>query len=110
MPSRQKPDGTVAGSSKRLASRLYQLKTSLPHRAVPTVDEEPPYRSVLAVPVSHADTGLPLQGVPPVDGPAEDPVGRGTEGKREGEAPVQDPVSADDEDYGAGALSFCSFL
>jgi len=29
MPSRQKPDGTVAGSSKfkRLASRFYQLKT-----------------------------------------------------------------------------------
>ena len=27
MPSRQKLDGTVAGSSKRLASRVYQLKT-----------------------------------------------------------------------------------
>jgi len=27
MLSRQKPDGTVAGSSKRLASRFYQLKT-----------------------------------------------------------------------------------
>ena len=27
MPSRQKPDGTVAGSSKRLASRFRQLKT-----------------------------------------------------------------------------------
>jgi len=26
MPSRQKPDGTVASSSKRLASRFYQLK------------------------------------------------------------------------------------
>jgi len=27
MPSRQKPDGTVAGSFKRLASKFYQLKT-----------------------------------------------------------------------------------
>jgi len=27
MPAKQKPDGTVAGSSKRLASRFYQLKT-----------------------------------------------------------------------------------
>jgi hypothetical protein len=27
MPARQKPDGVVAGSSKRLASRFYQLKT-----------------------------------------------------------------------------------
>jgi len=27
MPKRQKPDGTVANSSKRLASRFYQLKT-----------------------------------------------------------------------------------
>ena len=27
MPSRQKPDGTVAGSAKRLALRFYQLKT-----------------------------------------------------------------------------------
>jgi len=26
MPKRQKPDGTVAGSAKRLASRFYQLK------------------------------------------------------------------------------------
>jgi len=27
MPKSQRPDGTVAGSSKRLASRYYQLKT-----------------------------------------------------------------------------------
>jgi len=27
MPARRRPDGTVAGSSKRLASRFYQLKT-----------------------------------------------------------------------------------
>ena len=27
MPASQKPDGTVAGSTKRLASRFYQVKT-----------------------------------------------------------------------------------
>jgi len=27
MPKSQKPDGAVAGSSKRLASRFYQIKT-----------------------------------------------------------------------------------
>ena len=27
MPESHKPDGTVAGSTKRLASRFYQLKT-----------------------------------------------------------------------------------
>jgi len=27
LPTKQQPDGTVAGSSKRLASRFYQLKT-----------------------------------------------------------------------------------
>jgi hypothetical protein len=27
MPRRQKPDGTVAGSSKRLVSRFYQMRT-----------------------------------------------------------------------------------
>jgi len=27
LPTKQRPDGTVAGSSKSLASRFYQLKT-----------------------------------------------------------------------------------
>jgi len=44
MPSRQKTDGAVAGSSKRLASMFYQLKTGhrlLPRSAVLEPDEEP---------------------------------------------------------------------
>jgi len=50
---------TVADSSKRLASRLYQLKTGqLPHRAVPEPDEEPAHRSVLAVPVQEHRHGI----------------------------------------------------
>jgi len=34
---------------------------SLPHRGVPTSDEEPSYRSVLVVSVPDEDTGSPLQ-------------------------------------------------
>jgi len=52
--------------------------------ADPSVDEEPPYCSVLVVPLSGAEAGSPLQGVPREEGPAEDPVGRGTEGELEG--------------------------
>jgi len=37
---------------------------SLPYRAVPPLDEEPPHRSVLVVPVSDAGSGPPLEGVP----------------------------------------------
>jgi len=32
MPKSQKPNGIVAGSTKRLASRYYQLKTGYAHR------------------------------------------------------------------------------
>ena len=49
------------------------------------MDKEPAHRSVLLVPVPDAEPGLPLQGVPRVEGPAEDPVGRGVEGAEEGE-------------------------
>jgi len=57
---------------------------SLPHGATPSLDEERAHHSVPVVPVPDADTRLLLQGVPQVEGPAEDPVGRGAGGKREG--------------------------
>jgi len=60
MPSRQNLDSTVAGSSKRLASRFCQLKTghcSTVQYLQATADEGPPYRPVLVVPVSDADAG-----------------------------------------------------
>jgi len=40
---RKKPDGTVAGSSKRLVSRFYQLKTGhcFTGQYVPEPDKEP---------------------------------------------------------------------
>jgi ribonuclease HI len=44
MPAKQRPDRTVAGSSKRHASR------SLPHRAIPEMDEKPTHRPVLGCP------------------------------------------------------------
>jgi len=53
---------------------------SPPHRAVPTLNEELAHHSVLVVSVPDADAGAPLQGVSRVEGPTNDPVGRGTEG------------------------------
>jgi len=46
MPKSQRPDGAVAGSSKRLAARFYKPTEDRPlfTRAVPTLDEEPPPR------------------------------------------------------------------
>jgi len=53
---------------------------SLPLGAVPAVDEEPPHRSVLVVPVLGADAGPPLQGVSRVESPTEDLVGSARHG------------------------------
>jgi len=59
MPKSQKPDGAVAGSTKRLASRFYRIKTG--HRpALPLLDEEPGHPAVLVVPAPDADSGPPL--------------------------------------------------
>jgi len=55
------------------------------------VDKESAHPSVLVVPVPDADPGALIQGVPRVEAPAEDPVGSGVEGDREGEEPVEDP-------------------
>jgi len=85
MPSRQKPDIAIAGSSKRLASRFYQLKTSPCLTGQYLTGRRIGPCSVLVVPAPDADTGSPLQGVPRVEGPAEGPMGRGAGRKREGE-------------------------
>ena len=44
-----------------------------------TLDEESAHRSVLVVSVPDTGTGSPLQCVPRVEGPAEDPVGEALE-------------------------------
>jgi len=67
---------------------------SLPHRAIPELDEEPAHRSMLVVPVQDANTGALPQGVLGVEGAAEDLVGGGQERDREGEEPLEDPGSA----------------
>ena len=46
--------------------------------------------TVLVVPLPEPDPGAPLQGVPGVEGPAEDTVGGGAEGDWEVEEPVED--------------------
>jgi len=79
-------------SAKRLASRLYvpAKDRALTRQAVPPLTKNRPTAPMLVVSMSDASTGS-SQGVPRVEVPAEDSVGRGAEGKREEDVPVQDP-------------------
>jgi len=88
LPVSQRPDGTVAGSAKRLAV-LPAQDGALPDRAIPQLDKEPPHPAMLVVPVPNADPGPPLQGVPGMETAAEDSVGGGKEGDGEVEGPVE---------------------
>jgi hypothetical protein len=63
----------------------------LPHRAIPELDEEAAHRPVLVVPVPDANAGALLQGVPGVEGAAQDLVGGGQERDRTGEELLQGP-------------------
>jgi hypothetical protein len=62
LPSKQWPDGTVAGSTKRLASRFYQLKKGPASQAsmMPQLDEESAIRSALVALIEDADAGARL--------------------------------------------------
>lgn len=74
---KQRPDRTMAGSSKRLVSGLYQLKTD----HCPTGQFlEPAHSQKLLAPVQDPDAGACLQNLPSLEVPAEDPVGGGSEG------------------------------
>ena len=53
-------------------------------RVAPRVSPRGSTSSVLVVPVAGAVTGPPLQGVPRVEGPTEDPVGKGAGGRKRG--------------------------
>jgi len=103
MPKSQRPNGTVAGSTKRLASRFCQLKTGPESTCT---GQGSPFRSVLAVQGPYADERTPLQGVPEVEGSAEDPMGGGAEGDREVEEPVEDPGSSRRRKVGSGGAGF----
>ena len=63
MPKRQRSDGAVAGSTKGLASRNYQVKAWLPYRTVSAPDHKSALSAVLVVLVPGSDSGAPLQGV-----------------------------------------------
>jgi len=92
MPKSQRPDGTVAGSSKRLASRFYQLKTGRCLSGQYLIWPKNQPTPVLVVPMPDADPGSPLrQGVSRMEGTPEDPVDRGAEGEWEEEESVRDP-------------------
>jgi len=89
LPESRRPDGAVAGSTKRLASRFYQLKTGhcLTGQYLNWTKSRPTPQCL--VPVPNADPGPPLQGVPLVEAAAEDPVGGGEEGDWEMEGSVE---------------------
>ena len=55
-------------------------------------DEEAPHRSVLAVTVSDADAGPPLQGVPRIEGRAQDPVGGGRKAQKKRRVEREEPL------------------
>jgi len=80
-----KPEARQHGCRQFQEARLKVLPAedgSLPLWEVPAVDKESVCRKMLVVPVSDADSGSPLQGLPEVEGLLEDFVVRGAEGKR----------------------------
>jgi len=62
---------------------------ALPDGTVPALGESSPDSPVLVVPVANTDEGPPPQGVPEVEGAAEDLVGGGVQGDGEREAAVE---------------------
>jgi len=92
VPKIQRPDGTVAGSTKRLASRFYQLKTghSLSGQDLNWMKNRPTPQCWWCRYPSQTREHL-FKVCPGVEGPAEDPVDGGAEGDCEVEGPVEDP-------------------
>ena len=85
---KQKPDPTVA--------RLEVLSAQageLPHGPIPLVDNEKARRQMLVVSVQDPDSRTPLQELPAVEEPAEDPLGHRPGGKQEAPRPSQEQRS-----------------
>ena len=94
VPHAKEPEARYRGGRQHQEARLTVLPDqdgALPDGAVPQLDKEAAHPTVLVVPVPGADAGAPLQGVFRVEGPAEDPLGGGEEGDREGEGQVEGP-------------------
>ena len=88
-PKSQRPDYTVAGSTKRPV--LPGEDGELPYRTVPLLDETPTHSPVPVVLVLGPDVGTPLQHCVLSGRPNKNPVG----GSEEGVWEVEDPVEGD---------------
>ena len=113
MQKSQRPDSTVAGSTKEAClAILPDQDGALSNRTVPQLDEEPAHPAMLVVPTPEPDPEASLQGVTGVEGPAKDPVGGGAEGDREGTGrgkdrwKIRDPLA--DERCRRAVLDFLS--
>ena len=94
IPDAEKLEAGRHGSWEHQEARLTVLSdqdAALSVRAVPQLDGEPAHPAMLVVPVPQPDSGAPLQGVSGLEGPAEDPVGRGAVRDWEVEGSVEDP-------------------
>jgi len=94
VPDAEKPEAGRHGSWERQEASLAVLPDqdgALLDRAVPQLYEESAHPTMLVVSVPEPDSGAPLQGVPGVEGPTEDPLGGSAEGDWEGEEPVEGP-------------------
>jgi len=94
IPDAEEPEARWRGRWEYQETRLQVLTAedgALSVRAVSQLNEEPVHPALLVVPVPQSDLGASAQGVPGVEGPAEDSVGRGAEEDREVEGYVEDP-------------------
>jgi len=89
MPESQRPDGTVAGSTKRLASRYYQLRTGHCRTGSTCTGQRLAQQPSAGGAGAQHRRGTNSQGVSEVEGAAEDLVEGGTQGDREREAAVE---------------------
>ena len=92
MPKSQRPDGAVAGSTKRLDSRFYQLKTGhcLTGQYLNWTTSQPTPQCWWCQFWTQTRDHL-FKKVPQVEAAAEDPVGGGKRGNREGQGQVEGP-------------------
>jgi len=81
----------------------------LPHRTIPELGQETARPPVLVVPVPLAHKGPSLERVSGVETGTEDPLGRGAEGDRGVEEPVEDPESLPRQEVQSGSAGLPHF-
>jgi hypothetical protein len=82
-PTPGKPDSGPANANKRLATRLYQLKTGRCLTGQYLAWTKKQSNQVLVVSLQDPNAGASLQVLPALETLAEDPVGGGAKGDRE---------------------------